>query len=385
MASGQNSAADTGGTQERARRSGILPGQALRRLVEEGRISADGGVPEELIQPASLDLRLGRRAWRVRTSFLPGAASTVKQKLDRLTMHEIDLGTPTVLERGCVYIVELQERVRLPRDLSAKTNPKSSTGRLDVFTRLVTDYCESFESVAAGYEGPLYLEIAPRTFSVLVSAGLRLNQLRVWRGKSRPSDSLHRELHQRSALVSPESLDGAEPTIRDGLWVSVDLSGESHGGLVGYRARHHAPLIDLNRIDHYPVEEFWEPVHANADRTLILDPNQFYILVSRERVAVPPDSAAEMVAYDTSFGEFRIHYAGFFDPGFGYGPASGGGTPAVLEVRSHEVPFELAHGQRVCRLVYERLSEMPETLYGAEIGSHYQGQGLKLSKHFRKG
>lgn len=357
----------------------------MRRLVEEGRITADGGIPDELIQPASLDLRLGQRAWRVRTSFLPGAASTVQQKLDRLTMHEIDLSAPTVLERGCVYIVELQERLRLPRDMSAKTNPKSSTGRLDVFTRLVTDNCESFESVASGYDGPLYLEIAPRTFSVLVSAGQRLNQLRVWRGNPRPSDNLHRELHQRSALVSPESLDGAEPTIRDGLWVSVDLSGESHGGLIGYRARHHAPLIDLNRIDHYPVEEFWEPVRANADRTLILDPNQFYILVSRERVAVPPDSAAEMVAYDTSFGEFRIHYAGFFDPGFGYGAASGGGTPAVLEVRSHEVPFELAHGQRVCRLVYERLSEAPETLYGADIGSHYQGQGLKLSKHFKRG
>lgn len=385
MASGQNSAtADAGGTGDRARRTGILPGQALRRLVGEGRITADGGIPDELIQPASLDLRLGKRAWRVRTSFLPGAASTVQQKLDRLTMHQIDLTAPTVLERGCVYIVELQERLRLPRDMSAKTNPKSSTGRLDVFTRLVTDHCESFESVAAGYDGPLYLEIAPRTFSVLVSAGQRLNQLRVWRGNPRPSDNLHRELHQRSALVSPESLDGAEPTIRDGLWVSVDLSGDSHDGLIGYRARHHAPLIDLNRIDHYPVEDFWEPVRANADRTLILDPNQFYILVSRERVAVPPDSAAEMVAYDTSFGEFRIHYAGFFDPGFGYGAVSGGGTPAVLEVRSHEVPFELAHGQRVCRLVYERLSEAPETLYGADIGSHYQGQGLKLSKHFRK-
>jgi dCTP deaminase len=327
----------------RARTTGILPSQALRRVIAEGAVAADGGVPDEIIQPSSLDLRLGPRAWRVRTSFLPGKGVAVADKLNRLTMHEIDLTKPAVLERGCVYMVELQERLDLPRDMWAKANPKSSTGRLDVFTRLVTDGCESFETVEAGYRGPLYLEIAPRTFSVKVRAGQRLNQLRIWRGRPGTSDSLHRELNER------------------------------------------APLVDLDLIDHYPVEDFWEPIHANAERTLILDPNQFYILVSRERVAVPPDSAAEMVAYDTSFGEFRIHYAGFFDPGFGYDGGGKGGTPAVLEVRSHEVPFEIAHGQRVCRLVYERLLEPPETLYGAGIGSHYQGQGLKLAKHFIQG
>ncbi|WP_416898486.1 MAG: 2'-deoxycytidine 5'-triphosphate deaminase [Minwuia sp.] len=367
----------------RARTTGILPSQALRRAVTDGMIRADGGVPDEIIQPSSIDLRLGRRAWRVRTSFLPGKGVRVADKLARLTMHELDLAEAAVLERGCVYIVELQERLDLPRDMWAKANPKSSTGRLDVFTRLVTDGCESFETVEAGYDGPLYLEIAPRTFSVKAKAGLRLNQLRLWRGRPGTSDSLHRELHQRESLVDPASLEGNEPTIRDGLWVSVDLSGDAYGGLIGYRARRHAPLIDLDLVGHYPVEDFWEPIHANAEKTLILDPNQFYILVSRERIAVPPDSAAEMVAYDTSFGEFRIHYAGFFDPGFGHTSAGGGsGTPAVLEVRSHEVPFEIAHGQRVCRLVYERLIETPETLYGAGIGSHYQGQGLKLSKHF---
>ncbi|PJK30655.1 2'-deoxycytidine 5'-triphosphate deaminase [Minwuia thermotolerans] len=369
----------------RARTTGILPSQALRRVIAEGAVAADGGVPDEIIQPSSLDLRLGPRAWRVRTSFLPGKGVPVADKLQRLTMHEIDLTKPAVLERGCVYMVELQERLDLPRDMWAKANPKSSTGRLDVFTRLVTDGCESFETVEAGYRGPLYLEIAPRTFSVKVRAGQRLNQLRIWRGRPGTSDSLHRELNERAPLVDPASLEGDQPTFRDGLWVSVDLSGEAHGGLIGYRARRHAPLIDLDLIDHYPVEDFWEPIHANAERTLILDPNQFYILVSRERIAVPPDSAAEMVAYDTSFGEFRIHYAGFFDPGFGYDEGGKGGTPAVLEVRSHEVPFEIAHGQRVCRLVYERLLEPPETLYGAGIGSHYQGQGLKLAKHFIQG
>lgn len=370
----------------RARTTGILPIQALRNAAADGVILADGGVPEEIIQPSSIDLRLGARAFRVRTSFLPGKGATVAEKLDRLTMHEIDLSQPAVLERGCVYIVELQERLRLPRDMWAKANPKSSTGRLDVFTRLVTDRCESFETVEAGYDGPLYLEIAPRTFSVKLAAGARLNQLRLWRGRPGTSDSLHRELHERDKLVHPAGADDAEPTIRDGLWVSVDLSGDDYGGLIGYRARHHAPLIDLDLIGHYPVSDFWEPIYANAEKTLILDPNQFYILVSRERVSVPPDSAAEMVAYDTSFGEFRIHYAGFFDPGFGHDSGGGGGgTPAVLEVRSHEVPFEIAHGQRVCRLVYERLLEPPETLYGAGIGSHYQGQGLKLSKHFIQG
>jgi dCTP deaminase len=367
----------------RARTTGILPIQALRKAAADGVILAAGGVPEDIIQPSSIDLRLGARAFRVRTSFLPGKGAKVAEKLDRLTMHEIDLSQPAVLERGCVYIVELQERLKLPKDMWAKANPKSSTGRLDVFTRLVTDNCESFESVEAGYEGPLYLEIAPRTFSVKLAAGQRLNQLRLWRGRPGTSDSLHRELHERDRLVDPDSAGAEGPTIRDGLWMSVDLSGAAYDGLIGYRARHHAPLIDLDMIGHYPVADFWEPIYANAEKTLILDPNQFYILVSRERVSVPPDSAAEMVAYDTSFGEFRIHYAGFFDPGFGHDSGGGtGGTPAVLEVRSHEVPFEIAHGQRVCRLVYERLLEVPDTLYGAGIGSHYQGQGLKLSKHF---
>lgn len=377
-----NMSAETGGARK-SRTTGILPRQMILPLLQVGIVAADIGVEDDQVQPASMDLRLGANAYRVRTSFLPGPDATVADKLDRLTMHRINLNEPAVLERGCVYIVELEERLNLPKDISGRTNPKSSTGRLDVFTRVVTDRGEEFEKIPSGYSGPLYLEISPRTFSVVARRGQRLSQLRLWRGAPRTSDSLHWELHERDGLVDPSSVTGEKPLIRDGMWMSVDLSGENHDGLIGYRGRRHAPLIDLDGIRQHPVADFWEPIYANGDRTLILDPNQFYILVSKERVSVPPESAAEMVAYDTSFGEFRIHYAGFFDPGFGYSGENGAGTPAVLEVRSHEVPFEIHHGQRVCRLVYERLIEAPEQLYGEEIGSHYQGQGLALSKHFQ--
>ncbi|HZD27022.1 MAG TPA: 2'-deoxycytidine 5'-triphosphate deaminase [Alphaproteobacteria bacterium] len=349
--------------------------------MEDGAIEPGEPMIAGQVQPASLDLRLGEVAYRVQASFLPGRGFTVDEKIDRFTMHAIDLREGAVLERGCVYIVPLLESLELPERVSGIANPKSSTGRLDVFTRLIVDNAVEFDRVGAGYAGPLFAEIAPRTFSILVRKGARLNQLRLRRGHHAYSDAELRRLHDRVPLVHAEP--GSELIGGGGVGLTVDLEGRSGDRLIGYKARQHTALIDIERIAHYDPLEFWEPIYARGDDGLILNPDDFYILASREAVTVPPDHAAEMVPYDTQMGEFRVHYAGFFDPGFGWAEA-GAGTRAVLEVRSHDVPFLLEHGQIVGRLVYERLTDNPDRLYGQDIGSNYQRQGLALAKQFRR-
>ena len=359
--------------------AGLLPFQDLAELVAGGIIHSTEPAEEDQLQPASLDLRLGPVAYRVQASFLPGDA-TVAERLADLQMHDsLDLARPCLLERGCVYIIPLQEELRLPATLSAKANPKSTTGRLDIFTRLITDRATEFDRVPQGYHGRLYVEVVPRTFSIVVRAGTRLNQLRVFQGRPGLSDAALHALHGSTPLV----FRGDEPSqaiISDGLWVTIDLQG-TDSGPVGYRARPHG-LIDLSRLRHYDPGEFWEPVYRSRRGSIILNPDDFYILASREQIRVPPDLAAEMVAYEPPIGEFRVHYAGFFDPGFGWGEGING-TRGVLEVRSHEVPFLLEDGQIVARLVYERLLSRPTRLYGTGIGSSYQHQGLTLSKQFR--
>jgi len=364
---------------------GILPIQNLRAGIRDGWIAADPAIGEAQLQPASLDLRLGPVAYRVVSSFLPGPERTVEQKLADFQrfqeMYELDLSKPTVLERGCVYIVPLAERLALPADVSAIASPKSSTGRLDVFTRLIVDRAAGFEQVPAGYTGPMYLEIAPRTFSIVVRAGDRLNQIRFRRGATDTSDRQLQAAHDLDPVIFAGGAS-TEAVIADGLWVSVDLADRG-GEPVAFRARRHAPLLDLSRINHYDPLDFWEPILGDSGGRLILNPDDFYLLASREGVRVPPGYSAEMVPYDTAAGEFRVHYAGFFDPGFGHRPDGTGGTPAVLEVRSHEVPFALEHGQRVARLKYERLLAEPDVLYGRELGSNYADQRLTLAKFFR--
>ncbi len=362
--------------------TGILPFQDICRLIDGGRITAASAIERAQVQPASLDLRLGPTAWRVRASFLPGSA-TVASKIERLKMHQIDLSTPTVLEKGCVYIVELMEELKLPAGISGKANPKSTTGRLDIFTRLITDNGNEFEGVREGYRGKLYLEVVPRTFSILLQQGARLNQIRFVRGNPPPSDTKLGQLDQNEPLVYLEADGPQAAVIKDGLWISVDLEGSAANGIVGYRAKNHAPLVDLSRIAHYDTLEFWEPITRTPSRGLVLNPDDFYILASRELIRVPPNYAASMVPYDPSVGEFRIHYAGFFDPGFGYGENDIAGTRAVLEVRSHDVPFLIEHGQDVGRLIYDRLLGVPEKIYGVNIGSSYQRQGLALAKQFK--
>jgi dCTP deaminase len=359
-------------------RSGILPSQDIRELLLRGEVHATREVGEEQIQPASLDLRLGDVAYRVRASFLPGSGSTVMTRIRDFGMHQIDLAEGAVLERGCVYIVPLMESLSLRSRMSGLANPKSSVGRLDIFTRLITDQAQLFDHVPPGYKGPLYAEIAPRTFSVVVRPGTRLNQLRLQRGNPPATDASLRRLHKSVRLV--DTAPGKEDIDR-GIAVTVDLSGTAR---VGYRARRHTDLVDLSKVDYYDPGAFWEPLQAEANGTLTLNPGDFYILASREAVTVPPDHAAEMRAYDTQVGEFRVHYAGFFDPGFGCADCDGTGSRAVLEIRSFEVPFVLRDGQLVGRLVYERLTDVPDKLYGPAIGSSYQRQGLTLAKQFKR-
>ncbi len=361
------------------RREGVVPCQLLERMIAGGEIVLSEPVSHQQIQPASLDLRLGDYAYRIRSGFLPGT-STVQEKLSSAFMHRIPLtGDGAVLETGCVYLVPLLESLNLSERHSAVANPKSSTGRIDVFTRLVIDNGTSFDTVPAGYKGPLYAEVSPRTFSVLVRKGSRLNQIRFRRGGHGGAISLtDAEIHRSGIQPSPR-LDS-----KGLVTISVDLQGDAIGRLVGFRAKRHAGLIDVDKVGELDPLAYWEPLQATPGRSLILDPDEFYILVSQEAVGVPPTLAAEMVPYNPLFGEFRVHYAGFFDPGFGHRDAHGEGSRAVLEVRSHEVPFMLEHGQLVGCLTFEPLLATPTQLYGSGIGSIYQRQGLALSKHFKR-
>src|SRR6516162_5581886 len=347
--------------------NGILPDRMIAAMADSGLILPAYPFVESQIQPASLDLRLGDIAYRVRASFLPGPDATVAERIDELKLHDISLADGALLES-----------LALPAEIVAAANPKSSTGRLDVFTRVIADGTRRFDMIGAGYHGPLYAEISPKTFPVLLREGSRLSQVRFRTGDAVLSDGELGALHGKERLVDTDDAD-----LTGGVALSVDLSGANSGGFVGYRAKRHTGVVDVDRRGGYPVEDFWEAIAARSDGSLILDPGEFYILASKEAVQVPPDYAAEMVPFDPLVGEFRVHYAGFFDPGFGYAGAGGKGARAVLEVRSREVPFILEHGQIVGRLVYEKMLARPTALYGQRIGSNYQAQGLKLSKHFR--
>lgn len=337
----------------------IWPSQRIRQAIADGEIVSAAPIAEDLIQPASLDLRLGSKAYRVPTSFLPGRERTVRERLEELATHQVDLSTPQVMEKDCVHIVPLQESLRLDARTSARANPKSSSGRLDIFVRLITDHGTAFDDIRAGYEGPLYAEVVPRSFPVIARQGLALNQVRFRDGTPGPG------------------LSGRT------LSVSIDLEGSGPGSIVAYRARRTTGLVDLSAVGRYDKGDFWEPVTMRPGRReFVLVPDEFYIMASLEDVRVGPDEAAEMIAYDTAVGEVRVHYAGFLDPNFGMPGPRGERSKVVLEIRSHDVPFMLDHGQRVGTLVYENMLERPDKLYGEGIRSNYQGQGLKLAKQF---
>lgn len=361
---------------------GVLPAQWIRKAVDEGWICGTVAVVDEQVQPASLDLRLGDVAYRLRCSFVPGDGS-VRDKLDDYEMEALDLRDGAILEKDRPYLIPLREELRLPAQVRARANPKSSTGRVDVFCRVITDQSHRFDEVAAGYSGRLFLEVVSRSFTIKVRSGLSLNQLRLCVGRAAYSDadlgSLHAAeplLWRRGDPVSPEDL-----VLADGMFLGVDLEGRGPLG-VGYKAKRNSKLLDLAQVRRHRAEEFWEPVLAEPGARLVLEPEEFYLLISSESVRIPPDFAAEMTAYDPTAGELRTHYAGFFDPGFGHHADRRGGTRAVLEVRARDVPFMLEHGQSVCKLQYERMLEAPSVLYGADLSSNYQHQELTLSKHF---
>lgn len=393
------------------RTKGILPVQKLKLLAEAGIISGVEGHPieENQFQPNSIDLRLGETAYRVRSSFLP-ENETVQQKIDKLFQYSLSITNGAVLEPNCVYIIPLLEKLRLPashyssqkklfngsdenglrlvsaENLTAKANPKSTTGRLDIFTRVITDFSHRFEEIEPGFEGNLYLEVVPKSFPIKVRTGQRLNQLRVRHGHTVLTDQDILRVHSSDPLLFDENgdpMDMHSVKVNNGLFLSVNLQGDEND-ILGYKAKKHRDMIDLDNINHYAISDYWEPIMAGNDEHLILEPEAFYIFASRERCRIPKHLAAEMVAYDTGSGELRTHYAGFFDSGFG-GSVEDGGARAVLEVRSHDVPFLIEHGQTFCSMVFEPNSEIPDFMYGSEIQSNYQGQGLKLGKHFRQG
>jgi dCTP deaminase len=367
------------------RTTGVLPSQEISKLVGAGHVIANPSINPEHIQPASLDLRLGDMAHRVRASFLPGPHSTVEARIKELRMTRVDLTGSAVLEKDCVYIVPLLEELNLPEGLSGKANPKSTTGRLDIFTRLITDYGTEYDRVPPGYKGKLYAEIASRTFTVGIRAGTRLSQLRFVRGNPDSRDmSRIKKLDEEQTLVYMDDDTPVKAQIDRGLRITINLEAAEKSEVIAYKAKRNAPVIELDKINYYSLADFWDVHYQNTSKSLILDPGDFYILASRERVRVPPEFAAEMVPFDPSDGEFRIHYAGFFDPGFGYGSSDIKGTRAVLEVRAHEVPFLMEHGQLVGRLNYMPLLTRPDKVYGTNIGSSYQQQGLTLSKQFRR-
>ncbi len=366
---------------------GVLPGQLLERAIRAGYIEAGRfNIPDANVQPASLDLRLGERALRIRCSFLPGADS-VERKLKDYILDEIDLrGDGAMLEARCPYLIELKERLDLPAGLRGKANPKSSTGRIDVFTRVITDHSDRFDEVAPGYHGPLYLEVVPLSFAVRVREDLTLNQLRLSMGRPWLTDDEVRQAH----LSEPILFTRGEPVpvddlvLSNGLFLGLDLHGDERGQ-VGYSTRDSAPLLDLTAGGEIDPAPFWDPVFREEGDRLVLSPKRFYLLMSHEAVSIPPDLAAEMTAYDPTSGELRTHYAGFFDPGFGFDPTGGfRGSRAALEVRAHDVPFMVENGQGVCKLTFERMLEEPTALYGTGIGSSYQQQEETLSRYFRR-
>jgi dCTP deaminase len=366
----------------------VLPSQQLREAIAEGWIDAgEFRVLPDAIQPASIDLRLGDFAWALRCSFLPDVESPVEAKLDRIAFQRIDLRDGATLERDRPYLIPLVERLELPPQIRAKANPKSSTGRLDVFTRVITDRNHRFDEIQPGYRGPLYLEVVPRSFAIYVRRGLALNQLRLSSGDATLDDRALVGLHEQFPLLYVDShpLRERELSISGGLFLSVDLLAGPADRVVGYRAKKNSLPIDLGAIRSYRWNDFWEPVHPEAGSRIVLEPEIFYLLLSAEGVCIPPDYAAEMMAYDPTAGELRTHYAGFFDPGFGFDPRNERhGSRAALEVRARDVPFMVEHRQPICKLAYERMAATPDVLYGQDAGSNYQGQVTMLSKHFRE-
>lgn len=378
----------------RLSKPGVLPSQMIASAIKDGWIAASDGtdIPEENIQPASLDLRLGTVAYRLRCSFLPDD-EPVEAALRRYKADERIPLRPggIVLEPKRPYLIPLAEKLALPGGLRAKANPKSSTGRLDIFTRVISDNCFTFDEVQPGYHGNLYVEVFSRTFPIRVTPGLTLNQLRLMVGNTSLTDDEISELHRTTPLLFRNGVPRGrgDVAVSNGILVGLDLGRPSGYEVVGYSAKDDTMVLDLSKVSAYHPRAFWDSVLSEASdhgARIILRPERFYLLLSLDSIKIPPDYAAEMTAYEPTSGELRTHYAGFFDPGFGFDSFNPNyaGSRAALEVRAHDVPFAVEHGQNICKLSFDRMVERPDRLYGNDLASNYQGQEIALSKHFKK-
>ncbi len=369
-------------------KSGYLPCQLIEQAHHQGMIHSQEPIESSQIQPVSLDLRLGPKAYRIQCSFLP-ENEPVETKLKEICLYDFDITDGGILEKNAIYLIPLMEELALPSSLYGLANPKSSTGRLDMFTRVIVDKGHRFDEIPRGYRGKLYLEVISRSFPVKVHAGLSLNQLRLTYAQSPTLGKQglelkyknHPILFDRNGFVIPFD----QIKVESGIYISLDISGDQLESIIAYKAKTNSTVIDLSKIRHYKADEFWEPIYRNKKNRLILEPESFYIMMSKERVCIWPDWLAEMIAYEPNSGELRTHYAGFFDSGFGWNGTDelmNQGTRAVMEVRPHDVPFMVEDGQTFCRLKFEKVVERPEKVYGLALNSNYHSQGLALSKYF---
>ncbi len=360
---------------------GTLPDEGIAALIEAEAIASGSGIDGTQVQPASLDLSLGEAAWWMPGSVLPLPGEPVEALLERFARCRLDLSRPEVFVRGQVYVVRLDERLALPEGLAAYANGKSSIGRIDVQTRVLTDENPRYDKVPPGYRGPLYLEVIPKSFDIRVRAKDRLNQAIFYRDRRRLGAAALAEVHGRCPLVRAPGEGLAGFRRNSGLLLTLDLEQP----VVGWVAKRSLEPIDLAQVHFHDPSEYFDPIPKPRRGALFLSREAFYIFSTHERVVVPPELAAEMLPYDTSAGEFRAHYAGFFDPGFGWGAAGElGGTPAVLEVRPYEDDLLVRHRQPVCKMAFEQLTAAPRQLYGQGQSHYAEQRGPRLSKYFEE-
>ncbi|MBI29421.1 MAG: 2'-deoxycytidine 5'-triphosphate deaminase [Pelagibacteraceae bacterium] len=359
-------------------KNGALAYQNYKFLIENNIINSNNRIPDESIQPASIDLRLGNFAYRVSSSFLT-INKTVEDRIKNFIIDKIDISQGHLFKKNQIYIVEVQESLNLDSKLSGKCNPKSSTGRLDILSRVISDYSSEYEVIKPGYKGKIYLEITSKTFNIVFTEGDKLSQLRL--RKNNIVTTNDRELiglHKLSPLLYNKNHKAIKPLINNGLKITAAVFNDDEP--IAYKAKKDSPEIFFNKLRFHNKKDYWVSINKTKKNSLIIEPNEFYILKSKEKIKISRNLAAEMIPYDSEIGEFRAHYAGFFDPGFGNEMK---GSHAVLEIKTYEVPFAVEDGQIIARLIFEKLAEEPTKIYGEGIKSNYQNQGLALSKHFR--
>ena len=327
------------------------------------------------IQPSSLDLTLSEECYEIEASFL-SPNHNIRDKLNNIINKKIDLNEVYIFKKNITYIVRLNEKLNLKNDIFGKCNPKSSTGRLDIFCRAILNFSDEYEKIPLNYNGEIFLEITPRSFNIALIKGDSLNQMRlIYQNHDYVDDESLHNFHNIDPIIFDEFGNTNVADISSGLKISVDLKKINKTS--AYIAKDNAPVLHYDKINSHKVADFWDTIKTKDDY-LIIKPGKFYILKSKQKIRIPKTMAGEMKPYDTGIGDFRVHYAGFFDPGFG----DPFGSYAVLEVKTNEVPFILNDGQVIAKIQYEKLNKETKVVYGSNIKSNYQNQELALSKHF---